>query len=91
MHRPDEMHGTALPRAGQDASDRGLQPLVVVGDHELHAVQAAGPERAQELRPERLGLDLAQVDADHLAPAALVDRVGDDQRLGNHTAVIAHP
>jgi hypothetical protein len=84
------VHGAALPRAGQDASDRVLEALVVVADGELDAVQAAGAQPAQKLGPERLGLDLAEVDADDLAPTALVDRVGDHQRLGDHAAVIAH-
>ena len=30
MHRPDEVHTAALPRARQDAGDRGLQALVMI-------------------------------------------------------------
>jgi len=33
---------------------------------------------AQELDPERLGLDLAQVDPDHLPAPGLVHGIGDD-------------
>ena len=36
---------------------------------------------AQELGPERLGLGLADVEAEDLAPAGLVHAVGDHQRL----------
>ena len=54
---------------------------MAVGDAQAHAVEAAGAQRAQELAPERLGLDLADVEADHLAPAGLVHAVGDHQRL----------
>jgi len=39
----------------------------MIGDHESQTGQAAGAQAAQELRPERLGLDLAEVQADHLA------------------------
>jgi hypothetical protein len=80
------MHTAALPRTREDARDRVRQPLVVIADGQAHAVQTAGPQRAQELRPERLGLDLAEVQADHLAPPAVMDRVGDHQRLADHAA-----
>ena len=61
---------------------------MVVGDHEPESVQAAGAQAAQELRPERLGLDLADVQADHLTAPAVVNGVGDDERLGHHAATI---
>ena len=54
-----------------------------------HAVPGRAPAGAQELDPEGLGLDLADVDPDHLAAARLVDGVGDDQRLGAHVAAVA--
>ena len=57
--------------------DRGLEPLVGVGDDELHADQAARHQRAQELGPERLRLGLADVDAEDLAAPGLVHAVGD--------------
>ena len=62
---------------------------MLVGDDELHAIQAAGPEGAQELKPERFGLDLAEVQADDLAHAVCADGVGDHQRLGHHTRAVA--
>jgi hypothetical protein len=62
---------------------------VVVGDGKAHAVQAARSEAAQELDPEGLRLDLAEVDPDHLAAAARVDGVGDDERLRAHVAARA--
>jgi hypothetical protein len=71
----------ALPRAAQDARDRGLESFVVIGDHQLHAAEAALLEAAEELGPERAGLDLADIQADHLPHAGLVRRVGDHQRL----------
>jgi hypothetical protein len=77
-------HG-ALHRAG----DRALAALVVVGHDEPDALQAARLQRAQELQPEGLGLDLAEVQADDLAPTAVMDGVGDHQRLGHHAAVVA--
>jgi hypothetical protein len=65
------------------------EALVVIADDELDALQAPGLERAQELKPGRLGLDLAEVQADDLAAAALVHRVGDHRRLGSHVPVVA--
>ncbi len=50
--------------------------------------QATLPERAQEGDPERLGLDLADVEPDHLAPAGLVDAVRDHERLRVDVAAI---
>jgi hypothetical protein len=45
----------------QHFGDSGLQPLVRVGDDELHAAQAAAPQLAQELGPEGLGLGRADI------------------------------
>ena len=46
-------------------------------------------QRAEELAPERLGLGLADVEADHLAPAALVHGIGDHQALLAHGAALS--
>ena len=76
--------------AAEHLGDRGPQALVGVGDAELRPGEAAGPEAAQELAPEGLGLGLADVDADDLAAPRLVDAVGDHQRLVAHAAGLAH-
>ena len=86
QHVAQEVHGAALPGAAQHLGDGRLQALVGIGDAERHAGQAAGPQAAQELAPEGLGLGFADVDADHLAPARLVHAVGDHQRLVAHAA-----
>ena len=88
-HVASEVDGAALPRAAQHAGDRGLESLVLIGDREAHPVQAARLQRAQELDPERAGLDLADIQADHLPHPGLVHRVGDHHRLGNDPAVVA--
>ncbi len=87
-HIPEEMNGAALPRAAEYPGDRALQSLVLVRDRQPHTVQPAFLERAQEFCPERAGLDLADIQPDHLAHAGLVHRVGDDGRLGHHPAVV---
>ena len=84
-----EVDCAALPRTAEHAGDRGLQPLVLIGDRQAHAVEPALLERAQELDPERARLDLADIQADHLAHAGLVHRVRDDDRLGHDPAVVA--
>ena len=76
-----EVHRAALPRRAEDLRQRGLQARVGVGDGELHADQAARDQTAQELAPERLGLGGADVQADDLAPAGLVDGVRDHDAL----------
>jgi hypothetical protein len=85
-----EVHGAALPRRAEGLGDRVLQPLVSVGDDQLHADQAAGDQAPDELRPERLGLRLADVQADDLPPAGLVHAVGDDHALALHPATVTH-
>jgi hypothetical protein len=64
----EEVHRAALPGRAEDLGDRVLQSLVGVGDDQLHADQAAGDQRAHEVRPERLGLGGADVQADDLPP-----------------------
>ena len=86
LHVAEEVHGAPLPGAAEHLGDGLLQTLVGVGDAEPHAIEAAGHEAAQELAPEGLALGLADVDADHLAAAALVHPVGDHERLVAHAA-----
>src|SRR5919198_1279142 len=72
---PEEVHAAALPGAAKQPGDRGLEPLVGVGDDELHAGEPASDQRLEELAPERLGLRLADVEAGDLPPARLVHAV----------------
>jgi hypothetical protein len=89
VHVSDEVHTAALPRRVEDPRDRRLQALVMIADDQPQALQAAGPEAAQKLRPERLGLDLAEVQADHLAATGVMHGGGDDEGLGDHAAAVA--
>ena len=50
-----EMHAAALPPGAQDLACGGLQALMGVADHQLHAPQAASGQRTQEIGPERFG------------------------------------
>ena len=75
-----DVRAAALGGCAEDARGGGLQAFVVVGDHQLHAAQAAPGEAAQELGPEGLGLRRADRHAQHLAPALVVDRDGDRDR-----------
>jgi hypothetical protein len=79
-----EVHGAALPRRAEDLRQGGLQTRMRVADGKLHADQAARDER-----PERLGLGGADVQADDLAPAGLVDGVGDHDALARDAAAVA--
>src|SRR5207247_2548481 len=81
VHVADEVDRAALPGCGEHPGDCVAQPFVLVGDAEAHTLQAAAAEVAEQLGPEGLRLGLAQVEGDHLAPAALVYRVGDHERL----------
>ena len=62
-----------------------------VRDAQAHALESAGPQAAEELPPERLGLGRTHVQADDLPAAALVDPVGDHQRLVADPAGLADP
>src|SRR6266511_4771676 len=75
--------------AAEHLRDRVLQAFVRVGDDELHAGEAALDQRAEEVPPERFGLALAAVKADHLASTRLVDAVRDHQTLPDDPAAIA--
>ncbi len=90
-HVAGEVHGAALPGAAQHLRDRRLQSGVRVGDAQPDAGQAAGPQAAQKLPPEHFGLALADIEAEHLAPAGLVDGVGEHQALLPHAAGLADP
>jgi hypothetical protein len=85
----EEVHGAALPRRAEDLGDGVLQALVGVGNDQLHADQAARDQGPEEIGPERLGLRGADVQADDLPPACLVDAVGDDHALALHPAAVA--
>src|SRR6266540_1114294 len=81
MHVADEVDRAALPGGGEHPGDRVPELFLLVGDAEAHSLQAAAAEVAQQLDPEGLRLDLAEVESDHLAPTALVDGIGDHERL----------
>lgn len=70
-HGEQVAHGmdpAALPGGAlQNATDRGFQAGVGVGDHQPYTAQAAVLEVAQEFGPERLVLGVADVDPEDLA------------------------
>jgi hypothetical protein len=78
-----EVDGAALP-GRPDLGEGRREARVRVGEGELNADQA--PE---EGAPERLGLGLADIEADDLAPAGLGDGVRDDDALANDPAAPA--
>jgi hypothetical protein len=84
-----EVDRAALPRRAERPRDRGLQAGVRVADGQLHPDEAARDERFEELGPERLGLGLADVQADDLAPSGLVNGVSDHDALALHPAAVA--
>jgi hypothetical protein len=77
----------ALPGGAEDAGDRRLEPLMGIGDDELHALEAALDQALEKGRPEGLGFGGADVQADDLAPplgaAGHGDYRGDGDGEGN--------
>ena len=85
-----EVHAASLPGGAEDTACSGLEPLVVVGDHQLHASQPTPGEGAQELGPEGLCLGRADRHAQHLAPALVVDGNRDGQRHRDDPPGVPH-
>jgi hypothetical protein len=71
------MDAAPLPGGAEHAGDRRLEPLVGIGDDELHAAQAAPDQAPEEGAPEGLGFAGADVQADDLAPPLGVAGHGD--------------
>ena len=66
---PLKTHAAPLPGRGRDARRGGLDALVGVADHQLHAGQAPANEVARDLDPEGFGFRGAGRPAENLAPA----------------------
>ena len=64
-----EVHAAALNGGPEHLGRGGLQPLVVIGDDQTGAAQAAIGEGAEELVPEDLRLAGLDGNAENLAPA----------------------
>lgn len=62
---------------------------MLIRDRQADPGQPRLLERPQELDPEAARLDLADVQADHLAQPGLVHGIGDDECLAEDAAVIA--
>ncbi|MNC84518.1 hypothetical protein D3C83_00740 [compost metagenome] len=85
---PHEVDTTPLPRrAAEHRLNRLLQPFVRIGNHQLHALQAALHQTPQKRRPERAILRGPDVNAQHLPVALARDADGDDGRLADHPPV----
>ncbi|GAA2338650.1 hypothetical protein GCM10010431_72570 [Streptomyces kunmingensis] len=68
-------------RTEENGADLGHQPTVTVGDQQLDVVQAAGTQRAQERRPARLRVAVADHQAEDLAITGGGDSGRDDHGL----------
>ena len=84
QHVAYEVHTASLPLGSDHRLDRLLESGVGVGDHQLHTGKPARDQPPDELAPPRLGFDLADIDADDLPAAGLVDPVGDKKCLVAH-------
>ena len=71
-----------------DLRDRRLDPLVRVGDDQLHAPKPSPCQLSQEVGPERLGLGGADVDPQHLPSAVRVDGDCHDHGDGDDPPVL---
>ena len=63
---------------------------MAVADHELDAAQTPPRQRAQEGRPERLGLGRTDLEAEHLATPVGVDANSDYYGNGHDPPGLAH-
>ena len=71
-----EMDAAALDCGAENLGGGRLQALVVVGDDQAGAAQAAVGEGAEELFPEHLGLARLHGDAHNLSAPVKIDRHG---------------
>ena len=86
------MHIAALiGRLRHNLAQRGPEPRVIVGHHEFDAVEAARPQRQQEVPPARSALPVGQLDRQHLAPGVPVDADRDQHRVARNNAGFAYP
>ncbi len=87
-----EMAAAALPDASlQLAADRLGEAGVGVRDHQPDATQAPFLEMGDELRPEGLGLAVADLEAQQLPATILVHPHGDDDSAGAELLSLAQP
>jgi len=73
-----------------ESTCRLLQAFVAVADHELDAAQTPPRQRAQEGRPERLGLGWPDLEAEHLATPVGVDANSDYHGNGHDPPGLTH-
>jgi hypothetical protein len=82
------VHAAALDGgAGHGGLDGLAQAQVGVGDDQLHALEPTSLERAQERRPERPVLAIANGEAEHLAAAITAHPGRHHDGLGDDAAV----
>ena len=74
----------------QHPGDRGFQPFMSIGDHQLHATQPATSKLAQELDPERLGFGSSDFHAEDFASAIVVDADRDHDGDRDDAAGLTH-
>jgi hypothetical protein len=63
------VHPASLLAGAQHFRGGRAQALVIIGDDELHAPQAAGRQRPQEVLPERFSFGFTRGKAQNLPPA----------------------
>lgn len=72
-----EVDAAAPPGGGEHPRSRGLDTLMRVADHQLHAAEATAHEIAEEVGPERLSLRGADRHAQDFPPPVGVHAHGD--------------
>jgi hypothetical protein len=68
------MHAAALPAGAENPPDRRFEPLMGVGNHQFHAMQATPCQALQKSRPESLGLRGADMQPNDLASTIGIGR-----------------
>lgn len=86
-----EMEPAPLPCRAEHARDSGLDAFVRIRNDELHAAQAAPCQAAQEVGPERLGLQCADRQSQHFAPPVAVHPQRDGDANRDDASGQAHP
>jgi hypothetical protein len=90
-HVPEKVDSAALPPAAEHLGDGSMQASMGIGNDQLHPLQPAGSQAAQERPPECFGFGLTDVQADNFAATGLMHAVGDYQGLVPDPARLTNP
>src|SRR5271156_4021268 len=74
----------------QEFANGRLEPRMIVGDHQLHAVKPACLESAQEVAPARTAFPIGEFHPQYLAATIPIDADGNQHGMADNHAGLAY-